>query len=200
MNNTHPMIQAMSKLDKWGWWQRFSASCAKRNVVTTIFIFGIQIAALLYSLVMLAEIINIVIPFYSQYPYELNKDMTLEYLIFRMLSKGWLIGLVVCIVTFFCNQRIIKWKIDGLLWMFIFNFGISLLTLVVEKEMFLYFSFFSIGAQVLYFLSLLLPKRINESNITTFQQCTKPTNWIITISFIILISWSSLLCDTIYRI
>lgn len=137
--------------------------------------------------------------FRDPHTYRLYEGMTIGGLIFRMLSKGWLVGLIVCIVVFFCNRRVIKWKLDGILCMFILFFGISIATLAVENEMFLYFSVFSLGSIVIYFLSLFLPKRIGETDITTFQQCSKPSNWLITLSFIVMLLWSVLLCDAISR-
>lgn len=179
--------------------QRFIANWRKRNWVTDVFLYGIQVAAVLYSLVMVAEIIDMICDFLSPYPYGLYEEMTIGGLIFRMLSKGWLVGLVVCIVVFFCNRRVIQWKLDGILWMFILFFGISIATLAVENEIFLYFSVFSLGSLAIYFLSLFLPKKVGETNTTTFQQCRKPSNWLITLSFIVMMLWSILLCDTISR-
>lgn len=179
--------------------QRFTANWRKRNWVTDVFLYGIQIAAVLYSLVMVAEVIDMICDFRDPNPLICYEGMTVGGLIFRMLSKGWLVGLGVCIVIFFSNRRVIKWKIDGVLWMFILFFGISIATSAVENEMFLYFSVFSLGSLATYFLSLFLPKRIGETNTTTFQQCRKPSNWLITLSFIILIMWIILLCDAISR-
>lgn len=179
--------------------QRFTANWRKRNWVTDVFLYGIQIAAVLYSLVMIAEIIDMIYDFRDPNPLICYEGMTVGGLIFRMLSKGWLVGLGACIVIFFSNRRVIKWKIDGVLWMFILFFGISIATSAVENEMFLYFSVFSLGSLATYFLSLFLPKRIGETNTTTFQQCRKPSNWLITLSFIILIMWIILLCDAISR-
>lgn len=184
----------LCKFDIKGRWQGFTANWRKRNWVTDVFLYGIQIAAVLYSLVMVAEIINMICCFRDSYPFGLYKGMTIGGLIFSMLSKGWLVGLAVCIVIFFCNRRVIKWKLDGMLWMFILFFCISILTYAVEQEMFFYFSIFSIG---LYFLSLFLPKRVGETNITTFKQCHKPSNQLITLSFIVMTLWSISLCDTI---
>lgn len=180
-------------------WQGFTANWRKRNWVTDVFLYGIQIAAVLYSLVMIAEIIDMIYDFRDPYPLSCYEGMTIGGLIFRMLSKGWLVGLGVCIVVFFCNRRIIKWKLDGILWMVILFFGISIATLAVENEMFLYFSVFSIGSLAIYFLSLFLPKRVGDTNMTTFQQCRKPSNWLITLSFIVMMLWSILLCDAISR-
>lgn len=180
-------------------WQRFTSNCRKRNWVTDVFLYGIQVAAFLYSLVMVAEIIDMICDFRDPHPYGLYEGMSIGELIFRMLSKGWLVGLAVCIIVFFCNRRVIKWKLDGTLWMFILFFGISIATLAVEDEMFLYFSVFSVGPTALYFLSLFLPKRVGESNITTFQQCRKPSNWLITLSFIVLVLWGIMFCDTACR-
>lgn len=182
-----------------GRWQGFVSNWRKRNWVTDVFLYGIQVTAVLYSLVMVAEIIDMICDFCSPNPYGLYEEMTLGGLIFRMLSKGWLVGLVVCIVVFFCNRRVIKWKLDRILWMFILFFGVSIATLTVENEMFLYFSVFSLGALAIYFLSLFLPKRVGETNTTTFQQCRKPSNWLITLSFIVMMLWSILLCDAISR-
>lgn len=182
-----------------GRWQRFTVNWRKRNWVTDVFLYSIQVAAVLYSLVMVAEIIDMICDFCSPNPYGLYEEMTLGGLIFRMLSKGWSVGLVVCIVIFICNRRVIKWNLDGILWMFIIFFGVSIATLVVENEMFVYFSGFSLGSLAIYFLSLFLPKRVGETNTTTFQQCRKPSNWLITLSFIVMMLWSILLCDAISR-
>ncbi|WP_301056106.1 hypothetical protein [Muribaculum intestinale] len=190
---------SLFKFDIKGRWQGFTANWRKRNWVTDVFLYGIQIAAILYSLVMVAEIIDMICDFRSPYPYGLYEEMTIGGLIFRMLSKGWLVGLGVCVIVFFSNRRVLKWKLDGILWMFILFFGISITTSAVENEMFLYFSVFSLGPLAIYFLSLFLPKRIREANKTTFQQCRKPSNWLITLSFIILIMWILLLCDAISR-
>ncbi len=187
------------KFDKQGICQRFIANWKKRNRVTDILLYGVQVAAVLYSLVMVLELVDMVCDFRSPTPYGIYKEMTVGGLLFRMLNKGWLVGLAVCITVFFCNQRLIKWKADGILWMFILFFGISMSTLAVEEEMSLYFSVFSIGPLALYFLSLLLPKNIGETNTTTFQQCCKPANWLITLSFILMLLWSIFLCDIICR-
>lgn len=135
--------------------------------------------------------------FHDPHPYGLYEGMTIGALIFRMLSKGWLVGFVVCIAVFLCNLRVIKWKLDGILWMFTLFFCVSIATLAVENEMFLYFSIFSIGSLAIYFLSLFLPKRVGDRNMTTFQQCRKPSNWLITLSFIVMLIWCILLCYTI---
>lgn len=177
--------------------QGFTVKWEKRNWVTDVFLYGIQVAAVLYSLVMVAEIIDMIYDFRDPNPLICYEGMTVGGLIFRMLSKGWLVGLGVCIVVFFCNWRVIKWKLDGTLWMFILFFGVSIATLTVENEMFLYFSVFSFGSLAIYFLSLFLPKRVGETNITTIQQCRKPSNWLITLSFIVMLMWCIMLCDTI---
>lgn len=187
------------KFDKKEMWQRFAADWKKRNCVTNIILYGVEVAAFFYALVMAAEIIDMVCYFCSTDPYKPYEYMTIGGLFSKMLSKGWLVGLVVCIVIFFCNRRVIKWKFDGILWMFILFFGVSIVTLAVENEMFLYFSVSSLGPLVIYFLSLFLPKRAGDTNITTIQQCRKPSNWLITLSFIVMLSWSILLCDAISR-
>lgn len=189
----------MYEFDIKGIRQRFTAIWRRRNWITNIFLYGIQVAAVLYAFGMVAEIIDMIYDFCYPSPYELYEERTIGSLLYRMLSKGWLVGLAVCIVTFFCNHRVIRWKLDGLLWMFILFFCISMSTLAVENEMFLYFSIFSIGPLFFYFLSLFLPKKIVETNTTTFAQCSKPSNWLITLSFIIILIWSILLCDTISR-
>lgn len=190
---------SLCKFDIKGRWQRFAANWRQRNWVTDVFLYGIQVAAVLYSLVMIAEIIDMIYDFRDPYPLSCYEGMTIGGLIFRMLSKGWLVGLGVCIVVFFCNRRVIKWKLDGILWMFILFFGVSIATMAVENEMFLYFSVFSIGSLAIYFLSLFLPKRVGEKNTTTFRQCRKPSNWLITLSFIVLLMWLFMLCDAISR-
>lgn len=189
----------LCKFDIKSRWHGFTANLRKRNWVTDLFLYGIQVAAVLYSLVMVAEIIDMICDFRSPYPYVLYEEMTFGGLIFRMLSKGWLVGLGVCVIVFLFNLRIIKWKLDGILWMFILFFGVSIATSAVENEMFLYFSVFSLGSLAIYFLSLFLPKRVGETNTTTFQQCRKPSNWLITLSFIVMLLWSILLCDAISR-
>ena len=189
----------LCKFDIKGRWQGFGATWRKRNWVTDVFLYGIQIAAVLYSFVMVAGIIDMICDSQEPYPLSCYEGMTIGGLIFRMLSKGWLVGLGVCIVVFFCNRRVIKWKLDGTLWMFILFFGVSIATLAVENEMFLYFSVFSLGSLVIYFLSLFLPKSVRETNTKTFQQCRKPSNWLITLSFIVMMLWSILLCDAISR-
>lgn len=177
----------------------FTANWRKRNWVTDVFLYGIQVAAVLYSLVMVAEIIDMIYDFRDPNPLICYEGMTVGGLIFRMLSKGWLVGLVVCIVVFFFNRRVIKWNLDGILWMFILFFGISMATSAVENEMFLCFSVFSLGTLAIYFLSLFLPKRVCDTNMTTFQQCRKPSNWLTTLSFIVLLMWLFMLCDAISR-
>lgn len=181
-------------------WQRFTANWRKRNWVTDVFLYGIQVAAVLYSLVMVVELTDMIFDFCDPFPLSCYEGMTIGGLMFRMLSKGWLVGLAVCVLVFFCNRRVIKWRLDGILWMFILFFGISIATSTVENEMFLYFSIFSLGSLAIYFLSLFLPKRVGETNITTFQQCSKPSNWLMTLSFIVLMMWIILLCDAISRI
>lgn len=189
----------LCKFDIKGRWQGFTASWRKRNWVTDAFLYGIQVAAVLYSLAMVAEIIGMICDFRDPYPLGCYEGMTIGGLIFMMLSKGWLVGLAVCIIVFFCNRRVIKWNLDGILWMFILFFGISIATMVVENEMFRYFSVFSLGSLAIYVLSLFLPKKVGETNTTTFQQCRKPSNWLITLSFIVMMLWSILLCEAISR-
>lgn len=187
----------LCKFDIKDCWRRFTANWRKRNWVTNVILYGIQVASVLYSLVMVSEIIDMICNFRNPHSYGFFEEMTIGALIFRMLSKGWLVGFVVCIVVFLCNLRVIKWKLDGILWMFILFFGVSIATLAVENEMFLYFSIFSIGSLAIYFLSLFLPKRVDDTNMTTFHQCRKPSNWLITLSFIAMMLWSILLCDAI---
>lgn len=194
------MTRETNQSDKPSRCQGFTANFRKRNWVTDVFLYGIQIAAVLYSLAMVAEIIEMICNFRDPYPLSCYEGMTIGGLILRMLRKGWLVGLSVCLIVFFCNRRVIKWELDGILWIFILFFGVSIATLAVENEMFLYFSVFSLGSLAIYFLSLFLPKRVGETNTTTFQQCRKPTNRLITLSFIVMLLWSILLCDTIYRI
>lgn len=193
------MTKETNKSDKPSRWQRFIANWRKRNWVTDVFLYGIPVATILYSLVMVAEIIDMICDFRNPYPLSCYEGMTIGGLIFRMLSKGWLVGLAVCIIVFFCNRRVIQWKLDGILWMFILFFGVSIATSAVENEMFLCFSVFSLGSLAIYFLSLFLPKKVGETNTTTFQQCRKPSNWVITLSFIVMLLWSILLCDAISR-
>lgn len=189
----------LCKFDIKGRWQEFTANWRKRNWVTDLFLYGVQVAAVLYSLVMVAEIIEMIYDFRDPHPNGLYEGMTIGGLIFRMLSKGWLVGLAVCIIVFFCNRRVIRWKLDGILWMFMLFFGVSIATSAVENEMFLCFSVFSLGSLAMYFLSLFLPKRVGETNTTTLRQCRKPSNWLITLSFIIMVFWSILLCDALSR-
>lgn len=193
------MTKETNKSDKPSRWQIFTVNWLKRNWVTDVFLYGIQIAAVLYSLVMVAEMIDMICDFRDPYPLSCYEDLTIGGLVFRMLSKGWLVGLAVCIIVFFCNRRVIQWKLDGVLWMFTLFFGVSIATLAVENEMFLYFSVFSLGALAIYFLSLFLPKRVGDTNTTTFQQSHKPSNWLITLSFIVLLMWLFMLCDAISR-
>lgn len=188
----------LSKTEKQGFWQRFTANFAKRNWVTDVFLYGIQVASVFYALLMLAELIDIVYDFRSPEPYGLYEEMTIGGLIFRMFSKGWLLGLVVCIIVFICNLRVIKWKLDGILWMFILFFVISIFTSEVEEEMFQCFSVFSLGSLAIYFLSLFLPKRVGDTNMTTYQQCRKPSNRLITLSFLILLMWSIPLGNSLF--
>ena len=49
-------------------WQGFTVNWGKRNWVTDIFLYGIQIATVLYSLVMIAEIIDMIYDFRDPYP------------------------------------------------------------------------------------------------------------------------------------
>ena len=186
----------LCKCDNHGIWQRFTANWIKRNLVTDIILYGMQAAAVLFALAMVAEIVYMVCDFRSPHPYGLYEGMTIGGLILRMLSKGWLVGLAISIIVLFCNRRVIKWKADGVLWMVILSFVISISTLAVEDEMFLCFSFPSIGVLALYFLSLFLPKRIGETNTTTFQQCRKPSNRLVTLSVIAMLLWIILLCYT----
>ncbi len=180
-------------------WQGFTTNWRKRNWVTDVFLYGIQVAAVLYSLVMVAEIIDMICDFRDPNPLICYEGMTVGGLIFRMLSKGWLVCLVLCIVVFFCNRRVIKWKLDVILWMFILFFSVSIVTMAVENELVLYFSVFSIGSLAIYFLSLFLPKRVGETNTTTYRQCRKSSNWLIALSFIVLLMWLFMLCDAISR-
>lgn len=180
-------------LDVRGIWQRFTDNWKKRNWVTNIFLYGVQVAAVFYGLLMVLELVDTVCDFCSPLPIGNYEDLTVGGLLFNMLSKGWLPGLAVCIAVFFCNRRVIKWKADGILWMFLLFFGISISTLAVEDEMFLYFSVFSIGPLLLYFLSLLLPQKIGETNTTTFKQCRKPSNRLVSLSFVAMMLWVVLL-------
>lgn len=193
------MTQTTNKSDKPSRWQRFVSNWTKRNWVTDVILYGIQVAAVLYGLAMVLEIIDMICDYRDPHPLLVYEDMTVRGLIFRMLSKGWLLGFAVCIVVFICNRRVIRWKVDGILWMFLLSFGISILTLLVEEEFFIYFSVFSLGSLAAYFLSLFLPKRIGDTNMTTFQQCRKPSNWLITLSFITLLVWILMICDAISR-
>ena len=170
-------------------WQRFTANVAKRNPVTAIILYGIQAAAVICSLAMILEMIDMICDFREPHPLACYEGMTIGGLILRMLSKGWLAGMAMCIVVFFCNRRVIKWNADGILWMFNLLFVISMFTLAVEDEMFIYFSVSSISALAMYVLSLLLPKRVGGINTTTFQQCLKPANRLITLSFLIFLLW-----------
>lgn len=190
----------LCKSDKPGRWQSFKANWTKRNPVTDILLYGIQVAAVFYSLAMLAEIAGMVSDFRDPHPLICYEGMTVGGLIFRMLSKGWLAGLAVCIVVFICNRRVIRWEADGILWMFILFFIISLFTSAVEDEMFFCFTVFSVIPLAMYSLSLFLPKKIGDSNTTTFRQCSRPANWLITLSFLIMLMWSILLCDVISRL
>lgn len=190
----------LCKFDIKGRWQGFTVNWGKRNWVTDVFLYGIQVATILYSLVMIAEIIDMICDYNDPSPLSRYEGTTIGGLIFKMLSKGWLVGLVVCVVIFFGNRRVIKWNLDGILWMFILFFGVSIATMAVDNEMFLYFSVFSFGSLAIYFLSLFLPKRVGETNTTTFQQCRKPSNWLITLSFIVMLLWCILLCDAICRL
>ena len=121
----------LCKLDIKGCWQGFTVNWRKRNWVTDVFLYGIQVTAVLYSLVMVAEMIDMIYDFRDPNPSICYEGMTVGGLIFRMLSKGWLVGLVVCIVIFFCNRRVVKWNLDGILWMFILFFGVSIATMAV---------------------------------------------------------------------
>lgn len=73
-------------------WQGFTVKWEKRNWVTDVFLYGIQITAVLYSLVMIAEIIDMSYDFRDPYPLSCYEGMTIGGLIFRMLVKaGWLV-------------------------------------------------------------------------------------------------------------
>lgn len=185
---------------KAGIWQRFMANWRKRNWLTDILLYGIQAAAVLYVFVMLTEITNMVCDFRTPNLHVMYKGMTIGDLFYRMFYKGWMLGLITCIIVFLCNRRVLRWNADGILWMFNILFVVSVTTLAVEHEMFLYFSIFSIISLAFYSLSLFLAKRIGETNTSTFQQCRKPSMRLITLSFIVLLLWSVLLCDTICRI
>lgn len=183
-----------------GNWQRFTANWRKRNWLTDIILYGIQVAAILSAFVMVVEVIDIVRDFCSPHPFRSYEEMTLKGLLLKILGKGWLVGFMACAVVFVCNWRIIRWRADGILWMFILCFGISISALTVEEDMFLYFSASSLGSLVFYFLSLFLPKRIGEANATTFQQCRKPSNWLVTVSFIVLLLWCIMLFYVIDKV
>lgn len=187
----------LCKFDINGRWQGFTANWRRRNWVTDGFLDGIQVTAVLYSLVMVAEMIDMICDIQEPYPLSCYEGTRIGGLLFRMLSKGWSVGLAVCIVVFFCNLRVIQWKLDGILWMSILFFGISIATSTVENEMFRCFSILSLGYLAIYFLSLFLPKRAGDTHLTTVQQCRKPANWLITLSFIVLLMWILLLCNAI---
>lgn len=180
--------------------QRFVADWKKRNCVTDIILYGVQVAAVLCALVMVEKIIDMVCNFCSTDSYWRYEDMTIGGLFSEMLCKGWLSGLAACIVVFFCNRRVIRWKADGIIWIFLLLFGISVSTLAVEDEMFIYFSVSSIGGLAIYVLSLLLPQKIGATNKTTFRQCRKPSNWLITSSFIVILLWLFFIYDSICRL
>lgn len=194
------MTQTTNKSDKPSRWQRYATNWAKRNWVTDVILYGIQVAAVLYAFCMIVEIIGMICDYRDPHPLLVYEDLTVGGLIFRMLSKGWLAGLAVCIVVFICNRRVIRWKADGILWMFILFFVISMVTSVVEDEMFFCFTVFSVIPLAMYSLSLFLPKKTGDSNTTTFRQCCRPANWLITLSFVIMLMWSILLCGVISRI
>ncbi len=183
------MTQTTNKSDKPSRWQRFASNWAKRNWVTDVILYGIQVAAVLYAFCMIIEIIGMICDYRDPHPLLVYEDMTVGGLIFRMFSKGWLLGLAVCIVVFICNRRVIRWKADGIFWMFNIFFIISMFALAVEDEMFICFSVFSIGSLAIYIISLFLPKRIDGVNTTTFRQCGKQSNWLVTLSFLVMWLW-----------
>lgn len=67
----------LCKFDIKGSWQGFIANCRKRNWVTDIFLYSIQVAAVLYSLVMIAEIIDMICDFRDPYPLICYEGMTI---------------------------------------------------------------------------------------------------------------------------
>ena len=52
-------------------WQRFTANWKKRNWVTDVFLYGIQVAAVLYSLVMVVELTDMIFDFCDPFPFKL---------------------------------------------------------------------------------------------------------------------------------
>lgn len=191
------VLMNLLKFDKHEIRHQFVANWTKRNWVTNIILYGIQVAAVVCALVMAEKIIGMVCDCCSTESYLPYEDMTVGGLFSEMLSKGWLPGLVACLVVYFCNRRVIQWNADGVLWLFILFFVISISTLAVEGEMFLYFSASFIGSLAIYFLSLFLPKKVGDTNKTTFQQCRKASNWLITSSFIVMLLWLFFISDSI---
>lgn len=177
--------------DKLSRWRRFRDNWTRRNVISNVVLYGVQVAAVLFAFAMVVEMIDMIKDFNEPYESCIYEDMTVGGLIFRMLSKGWLPGLAICVLLFFCNRRLLQWKADGFLWMFNLLFVISVFTLAVEDEMFLYFSVSAIGGLAMYVLSLFLPRRVDNVNTTIFQQCRKPSNWLVTVSFVVLMLWCS---------
>ncbi len=49
-------LMDLCKSDKQGIWERFVSDWTRRNWLTDIFLYGFQVAAVLYSLVMVLEI------------------------------------------------------------------------------------------------------------------------------------------------
>lgn len=59
-----------------GNWQRFTANWRKRNWLTDIILYGIQVAAILSAFVMVVEVIDIVRDFCSPHPFRSYEEMT----------------------------------------------------------------------------------------------------------------------------
>ncbi len=58
----------LSKSLKHGIYQRFTSNWRKRNLVTDIILYGIQVATILYALVMVVELIDMINDFRDPHP------------------------------------------------------------------------------------------------------------------------------------
>lgn len=101
-------------------WSCFKENWKRRNWVTNVILYGVQIASALYGLLLLMDILLRTWRNFFWETYSMR--MPLGEFLWHEFYKGWIPGLLICVLALICNNRIIRWKADGLLWLFIFLF------------------------------------------------------------------------------
>lgn len=177
--------------------RRLKADWKRRNWVTDVILYGVQIASVLYGLFLLTGILLNTWCNFFYFPETSTLRKPLMEFLWHEFYKGFIPGLLICVLALICNNRIIRWKADGLLWLFIFLFVVCFGTIFSEAEEFLCFSGFSLLSFLFYAASLWLPKNVDGSNTNTFRQCAKPSNWLVTSSYIVVFLWILFTFDAI---